>query len=300
LSSTTANSEPLPLSNNIQTTETQFQPIAPITHMVTFNIRISRSDGTFYVRDELPNDENDKVFMGQLTLGLFGTIAPIHTQQFLQYATALTYDDDATGGKPFPSYSRSLFQLNDKENGILGGGYIPGLTLTSILSGTPAFKYMGRIIPAPLWIEDYSTSTSSSEKISHSALPHGGLISHRNLDPSPCFGITSGKGENSDSNEILDGTNTVFGQVIPTESSLQFLQRAVELPTYSNEAATNTKDDSNIEERVVENAASTVFTIQKQFFRNAAKTLGDTRIDTIYNGKILRRVEVTNLSVEKK
>ena len=41
--------------------------------------------------------------------------------------------------------------------------------------------------------------------------------------------------------------------------------------------------------------ASSVFTAQRKVFRDAAKTFGDTRLDKVYDGKLLRRVEVTKV-----
>jgi hypothetical protein len=38
--------------------------------------------------------------------------------------------------------------------------------------------------------------------------------------------------------------------------------------------------------------ANSVFKAQKEFFRGAAKTFGDTRVSKLYEGKLLRRVEV--------
>jgi len=48
---------------------------------------------------------------------------------------------------------------------------------------------------------------------------------------------------------------------------------------------------------VVEEAASAVFAAQRNVFRKAAKSFGDTRLDSVYESKILRRVEVTNVEV---
>jgi hypothetical protein len=86
----------------------------PITHSVYMNVRISRQDGTFYVRDDLEDRPENRVFTGTLKLGLFGTLAPRAVQQFLSYVK-VTYnplDDD-----PLPSYSRSSFSALDQATG---------------------------------------------------------------------------------------------------------------------------------------------------------------------------------------
>ena len=41
--------------------------------------------------------------------------------------------------------------------------------------------------------------------------------------------------------------------------------------------------------------ASSVFTAQRAVFRDAAKSFGDTRLSKVYDGKLLRRIEVTKV-----
>jgi hypothetical protein len=50
-------------------------------------------------------------------------------------------------------------------------------------------------------------------------------------------------------------------------------------------------------ENVVQDAAQAVFNAQRGFFRGAAKSLGDTRVSKVYEGKLLRRVEVTQVGI---
>lgn len=97
-----------PLTASDQTT------LAPVTHKVVMDVRISRQDGTFYVRDDLEDTPENRVFYGKLTLGLFGTTAPNNVQQFLKFAnvTYLPLDDN-----PLPSYSRSNFVSLDQSTG---------------------------------------------------------------------------------------------------------------------------------------------------------------------------------------
>ena len=98
-----------------------------ITHKVKFNVRMSRADGTFYVRDDpegvIPSPDN-QVFTGSVTLGLFGTHAPNHVKRFLDYVDVKYSPADDT---PVPTYARSQFPSLDQSTGLLTGGVIPGL-----------------------------------------------------------------------------------------------------------------------------------------------------------------------------
>lgn len=264
-----------------------------ITSKVKFNVRISRPDGTFYTRD----DETDKeVFYGSILLGLYGKIAPNHVERFLSFVqTAYSPLDDA----PFPSYSRSIFPTFDQSNGLLTSGFIPGLQLSSF-AGASALEYRGRILPATLWIE--KNKSSNTTKFGQSRIPHSraGLLTHRDLDVLPTFGITTREAN------VLNNSHTVFGTVIDTDSSKEFFSRCIDLPTYSidrpairdeslgiGESSSNSSSSS----RAAEELASSIYSLQKDFFRSAAKSLGDTRIDNVYEGKILRRVEVVSVEM---
>ena len=109
------------------------RPLPPprVTHKVRMDVRISRADGSFYVRDAPPPaaasasvDDDDDPFYGTLVLGLFGDVAPNHVMRFLGYVD-VPYDVDA----PLPSYSRSKFDTLDASTGLLIGG-----TVSSVLS----------------------------------------------------------------------------------------------------------------------------------------------------------------------
>jgi cyclophilin family peptidyl-prolyl cis-trans isomerase len=235
------------------------------------NVRISRQDGTFYVRDDLPDTPENRVFYGSLQLGLFGTVAPTCVEQFLSYISVPVVDDD-----PLPSYARSNFVSLNQATGLLTGGSIPSLQATQ-LSGSTALQYGGRILSAPLWVE------SNPQRVSHSGK---GLLTHRNLEVLPTFGITT----RADSRE-LDNSYTVFGQVLFDDSSREFLNLVESLPTYSVERP------KGATETTVDNVAAAVYNSQREFFRSAAKTFGDTRLDKVYPGKLLRRVEVTQVEL---
>lgn len=45
---------------------------ATVTQKVFMDVRISRQDGTFYVRDDLPDTPENRVYTGRLVIGLFG------------------------------------------------------------------------------------------------------------------------------------------------------------------------------------------------------------------------------------
>ncbi|KAI2507799.1 hypothetical protein MHU86_6579 [Fragilaria crotonensis] len=221
--------------------------LAPITDKVLMDVRISRQDGTFYVRDDLEDTPENKVFYGQLTIGLFGNVAP-----------------------------RLSFVSLDQSTGLLLGGNIPSLEVTEF-GGSTALKYGGRILMAPLWFDGQQT-----ERISHT---RKGLFTHRTLDVAPTFGITTRPATE------LDGTHTVFGQLILDDTSQNFLNLVQDLPTYSMERP---RGDPR-QETAMDNVASAVFNSQREIFRSAAQTLGDTRVSKLYPGKLLRRVEVTQI-----
>ncbi|KAL3772947.1 hypothetical protein ACHAW5_009638 [Stephanodiscus triporus] len=85
-------------------------------------VRISRADGSFYVRDapassSSSSNVDDDPFYGRIVLGLFGERVPNHVARFLEYVD-VPYDVDT----PLPSYSRSKFVALDASTGLLIGG----------------------------------------------------------------------------------------------------------------------------------------------------------------------------------
>lgn len=91
-----------------------------VTDKVYMDIRISRADGTFYVRDNTDGTDEDP-FYGRLVIGLFGKRTPNHVEQFVKYITnGESYDVN----NPFPSYSTSKFPLLDTSSGLLIGGKV--------------------------------------------------------------------------------------------------------------------------------------------------------------------------------
>lgn len=229
----------------------------------------------------LPRTYFSEPFYGQLVIGLFGDQAPNHVKEFLSYVD-VPFDMDA----PLPSYSRSKFQTLDSATGLLIGGTIPGLDVTTLAGGN-VLEYSGKVLPAKLWLEDRKDDTP---QLSHNVK---GMITHRNLDPTPSFGITTRNTSTS-----LDSTHTIFGCILEDKAGL--IDQVVDLPVLtdtgrvsktSNEPVTVGGNNGDIGSSL----ASSVFTAQRAVFRDAAKSFGDTRLSKVYDGKLLRRIEVTKV-----
>ena len=280
----------VPTATAEETSSSSSSSLPPITHKVSFDVRISRSDGTFYVRDDLEDTYENTVYKYSLTFGLFGTVAPNHVSKFLSYVN-VTYNP--LDESPLPSYSSSSFTSIDQSTGLVSGGYISGLQVNDF-NGASVIRYRGRLIPATLWIEKPSSSTSST-KLSHTSPL---LLTHKLLDLTPSFSITTR------SNTELDNTHVVFGTILPSNndeqssSNMEFLEVLKSIPTYSlNRPSTGIISNAQTVSAGEAALASKVFTAQKDFFRGAAKSFGDTRIDNVYEGKFLRRIEVTKVGI---
>lgn len=219
-------------------------------------------------------------FYGQLVIGLFGDVAPNHVKEFLSYVD-VPFDVDA----PLPSYSRSKFQMLDSATGLLIGGTIPGLDVTTLAGGN-VLEYSGKVFPAKLWLED--RRKDDTPQLSHNAK---GLITHRNLDPTPSFGITTRNTSTS-----LDSTHTIFACLLEDKAGL--IDQVVDLPVLTDTGRVSKTSNEPViggNNDIGSSLASSVFTAQRAVFRDAAKTFGDTRLDKMYDGKLLRRIEVTKV-----
>ncbi len=175
------------------------------------------------------------------------------------------------------------------------------------MAGGTVLEYSGRVFPARLWLEDKTTdSPSSSSSRDESAPPpprlsHDvkGLLTHRNLDLTPSFGITTRGGSTS-----LDASHTVFGCVL--EDASGFLDKVVDVPALTDSGtvsrtteggemvAMTTTTAGSVE---FESLTSGVFAAQRRVFRDAARAFGDSRLDKVYDGKLLRRIEVTKVGI---
>ena len=262
-------------SNNNAYAVEESNNLPKVTHKIYFDVRISRKDGSFYVKDDV--DPTDEPFYGRLVFGLFGDAAPNHVKEFLSYVE-VSFDD------PLPSYSKSKFQTLDSSTGLLIGS-IPGLDV-STLGGGNALEYGGKVLPAKLWLEDNKDAT---QQLSHNAK---GLLTHRNLDVTPNFGITT-----RSTSTVLDSSHTIFGMIL--EDKTNFMDQIVDLPvlTDTGRVSKTTTEPVSAGGDVGGSLASSVFTAQRAVFRDAAKTFGDTRLDKVYDGKLLRRVEVTKVGI---
>lgn len=113
------------------------------------------------------------------------------------------------------------------------------------------------------------------------------------------------------SSSTLDATHTIFGCIL--EDTNGFLENIVDLPVLTDTGmvsmtTTTAMDDPTKSSKGgsesrgagvigASSLASSVFTAQRKVFRGAAKTFGDTRLDKVYDGKLLRRIEVTKVGV---
>jgi cyclophilin family peptidyl-prolyl cis-trans isomerase len=293
ISSSTLNDElsPIDTSNSSSSSSTSFGvlPSMPenveITNKVFMDVRISRSDGSTYIRDDLPDTFENRVLFQRITIGLYGKLVPNHVEKFLSYIEQPTTTTDFNNidiDNPYPSYGRSNFPALDQETGLLMAGSISSLRAKDV-AGSTALTYGSRVLPANLWIENSSTTTATTPKLSHSTK---GLLTHRNLNVLPNFGITTR------STPTLDVTNTVFGQVMWDDDTLKFFRELEDIPTYSvgRPADYDNYNDNDFNAGAV--AAKTVFNAQREFFRGAAKSMGDDRVGKLYDGKLLRRFEV--------
>lgn len=239
-----------------------------ITDKVYIDVRIARSDGSTYIRDDLPDTFQNRVLFQRIPIGLYGKTAPKAVDKFLSY---IEIENDFDVDNPYPSFSRSTFPALDQGTGLLMAGYISSLK-TKDVAGSTALTYGSRVLPADLWIDNQRT-----ERFSHSTK---GLLTHKNLDPLPNFGITTR------SQPSLDTTHTVFGQILWDAGTLKFFRDLEDIPTYSVERPSSYDDFGTGA------VAKTVFNAQQEFFRGAAKSIGDDRVGKLYNGKLLRRIEV--------
>ncbi|VEU39381.1 unnamed protein product [Pseudo-nitzschia multistriata] len=240
-----------------------------ITDKVFIDLRVARSDGSTYIRDDLPDTFPNRVLFQRIAIGLYGKAAPKATQKFLSY---IDIEKDFDIDNPYPSYSRSTFPALDQGTGLLMGGNISSLK-TKDVAGSTALTYGSRILPADLWIEN----KQGTERLSHSVK---GLLTHRNLDPLPNFGITTRP------QPSLDATHTIFGQIMWDSDTLKFFRELEDIPTYSVDRPAEYDDFGTGA------VAKNVFNAQRDFFRGAAKTMGDDRVGKLYDGKLLRRIEV--------
>jgi hypothetical protein len=98
-----------------------------ITDKVYMDIRVARTDGSTYVRDDLPDTFDNRVLFQRLKFGLYGKVTPRHVEKFLSYMVPPDSDNEYDFENPYPSYSRSTFSALDQSTGLLMGGNISSL-----------------------------------------------------------------------------------------------------------------------------------------------------------------------------
>lgn len=246
------------------------RPSREATEVVRFRMRVARSDGTFAVRDD---DGGDKPLFGDLDVAVYGDLAPANAALFLRFALGES-----------PGYESSLF--DEIAGPILIGGRLRGLEERELF-GERILLYRDRELLAGR--DDRRLERIAASETTPLRLDRPGLLLRRRA-PSPQSAQLLDFGLSLAPAPELDDQWTVFGSVLKDDSRL--LDAIKLLPTYSAEAVGNF---SNKEYPI----AGQVFKAERDLFRAAADAVGDTRLKSIFPGKILRRVEVTRVDLLK-
>jgi cyclophilin family peptidyl-prolyl cis-trans isomerase len=163
-----------------------------------------------------------------------------------------------------PGYATGSF-FRHEPGKWLEGGKISGLFPTQ-LAGSESYEWNGAIYPLRAPLE--ANSLRHDRKW---------LLSHKKFNAGPEFDILL-----SPASE-LDSSNTVFGEVLAGQD---LLLEMAQLPFVTGRSLDPTGS-----------VASNVWSAQNQYFRGLAKSLGDTRVQKTFPGKLLRRVEITKAGV---
>ena len=204
------------------------------------------------------NDEDPPIF-GGLDFGLFGGMVPANVALFLDFALGTDGLQYSAMESNFGSLVMARRPLQLEFRDLFGEQVL--------FLGDRAF-FDG---------DDQTIAKKAKEEISLLKHDGPGLLTRRKGDVYD-FGITTRAAPE------LDDEWTVFGKVLKDTSGL--LPRIINLPVYSDDA----KNDSPI--------ARDVYKAQRDTFRNVAEALNDSRRDAVYPGKILRRVEITQVFLE--
>ena len=163
-----------------------------------------------------------------------------------------------------PGYATGSF-FRHEAGKWLEGGKISGLLPTQ-LAGSDSYEWNGAVYPLKPPLE--------ANELRHD---RKWLISHKKFNAGPEFDILL-----SPSPE-LDSSNTVFGEVLAGQ---ELLLEMAQLPFVTGRSL----DPKG-------SVASNLWSAQNQYFRGLAKSLGDTRVQKTFPGKLLRRVEITKAGV---
>ena len=178
-----------------------------------------------------------------------------------------------------PTFARSL--VDERRGSLVVGGRIKGLgerdifgerVLVNSRDGSEALSPRGASVAARLGRE-------------RSPLPHDarGLLTRRRSDAGAdvtAFGVTLKAAPQ------LDPDYAVFGAVLRDDGRL--LEKIESLGVYSLDAVGPSTEVP---------LAAEIYRAQKDAFRGAAKAIGDGRANSVFPGKILRRVEVTRVQL---
>lgn len=234
--------------------------------VLRLGVRVARSDGTFSVRDD---DGDDKPVFGNLDIGLRSD-TPANTALFLDFALGQA-----------PGYDGSLF--DEIRGPLLVGGRVRGLETRDVF-GEPVLLYRDREVLASR--DDRKLLGLAARETTPVSHDRAGLVTRRRLAVPEStdlvdFGITLAP------DPSLDRDWTVVGRILEDDGHL--LDTIRSLPTYSANAVGDFSKEYPI--------AADVFKAERDIFRAAADAVGDTRLKSIFPGKILRRVEVTQVQV---
>lgn len=163
-----------------------------------------------------------------------------------------------------PSYATGAF-FRQEPGKWLEGGKISGLQATQI-AGSDGYEWNGGIYPLKPPLEGNDLRHDRKN-----------LLSHKKFNAGPEFCVLLAPSLE------LDSSNTVFGEVLQGE---ELLLEIAQLPFVTGKSLDKTGS-----------VASNVWAAQNAYFRGLAKSLGDTRVQKTFPGKLLRRVEITKVGL---
>jgi cyclophilin family peptidyl-prolyl cis-trans isomerase len=209
----------------------------------------------------------DGAVRGRIVIGLYGDEAPKTVAHFLQFFPKVPGEA--------PGYATGSF-FRHEPGKWLEGGKISGLFPTQ-LAGSESYEWNGAIYPLRAPLEANSPPLRAPLEANSLRHDRKWLLSHKKFNAGPEFDILL-----SPASE-LDSSNTVFGEVLAGQD---LLLEMAQLPFVTGRSLDPTGS-----------VASNVWSAQNQYFRGLAKSLGDTRVQKTFPGKLLRRVEITKAGV---
>lgn len=240
---------------------------------VRLSMRVARPDGTFYVKPK-GEDDPEPPIIGDLDVELNGK-APAAVATFLAFALgdpasaeAPTYAsavvDERSAMGPVVYAARRLRGLETRS---LGGEQI----LVRSRDGGEVLSRDAERVAAKLRSEP-------------SAVPHdaAGILTRQRGDAPQAFGLTVA------ASPKLDASHQAFGRVVRDQAGIVAAIGALNAYSLDSAADGLSKDVPG---------AAAIYRAQKDAFRGAAKSIGDSRLSKIFPGKLLRRVEITRVEL---